>query len=181
MPDTRARWWQYLYMADHKAGSRRLKAVAWWLGTPGLPSPLPPPPPLVLRLFRAASNHHESPFRIGAEPRGTTDARGRFSSGCWQIFLDRQSDWTVSDRCSLHAAHGSALRIYFRWKDNSHSSRILSATDRFSTGESDLLHYPLSSIALLPFICIYHARFIYFITIVGMRIEYIEHSVQSLA
>lgn len=80
-------------------------------------------PPLVLRLFRAASNHHESPFRIGAEPRGKTNARGGFSSGCRGFFfLGRQSDWTVSGRRSLHGAQGSAPRIYFRWKDNFHSS-----------------------------------------------------------
>lgn len=93
LPDIGER--RYLYTADRKIPCPRRSR-----GATGHRAPPPPTPsPLVLRLFHAASNHHESPFRIGAEPRGTTNARGGFSCGRrGSFFLGRQSDWTVSGR-----------------------------------------------------------------------------------
>jgi len=69
--------------------------------------------PLVLRLFHAPSNHHESPFRIGAEPRGTINARGGFSSGCRGFFF-LVSNLIGRYRAGAHYTVLTALRIYFR-------------------------------------------------------------------
>lgn len=92
--------------------------------------------PLLLRLFRAASNHHESPFRIGAEPRGTTNARGGFSSGCRGFFFLRIGNLIGRYRAGAHYTVLTDPRREFISAERIISTlpQGLSATDRFSAG-----------------------------------------------
>lgn len=135
----RVRWWRYLYTADRKTPTLRRSRGATGTG-----------PPLVLRLFRAASNHHESPFRIGAEPRGTTNARGGFSSGCRRFFF--LGNLIGRYRAGAHYTVLMDPRREFISVERIISSlpQGLSATDRFSAGWGvSQFRYLGSSIALV--------------------------------
>lgn len=107
----------------------RLKAVAWGLRAPG-------PLPLILRLFRAASNHHESPFRIGAEPRGTTNARGDFSRAGAGDFFFWVGNLIGRYRAGAHYTVLTDPRREFISAERIISTlpQGLSATDRFTAG-----------------------------------------------
>lgn len=147
-PDISARW--YLYTADRKAPAS-LKVVAWCCTGSSSCSSFTP---------SATSNHHESPFRI-ADPRGTTDSRGRFSRECRGFFrIGNPIERALISRCGSAAWNLFPERMIFLPL----SSHGLSATNRPFTGEIDTLSwifdrhfffYKITCIARIAYIHIY--------------------------